>query len=770
MDEHNMELVKQARELMAYDPPFVLIPVKLTVNDDGKLEKMPVMKWAAAPIPEKDILKKLTGRSVNGLAFDLKRSGLVVIDVDLYKDECNWSDWLAETGNAIPMTWMVKTGSGGHHLIFSNPDGIQLRGNIGGVAAVDIKSAGIEIIPPSYVGRHQYDWLTGPEEMEFGPAPIPQWLIDECGKGTDEQDSPQKLLAALGMREPEENVEILDRLMEVPNSGIGYSEWLMVMMGLHFEFHDTELEPSAFDAFYAWTKTRAEGDSTSEDDLRDKWEALPRMTEIQSPYVTIGSVYHFINQFEKPPMPADKAAQLGEAVSGLKEEKAEKKKATMGDTVMLSVYRRKDDAIQPRPWVMGSDLIKGEVSGLFGGGGSGKSTLVILQALSIATGRNLMGAHVFGKRKVWLWNGEDGKEELERRITAAMMHFGITQEDIGDRLLIQTNAEMPMNIAFETTQQERTGDNRSKVAVDATLRDWIIDTANKEGVEVIIFDPFINTHQLNENDNVHVNIVMTAFKQIAREGNLALQLVHHVQKGSLRDDGKSDNSADAARGATAFINAARVGMAVQQMSVAEAHIAEIMNPTQYVKLIDSKANLAQRRAFSDVRWFKKESVNLGNGTEMYPNGDDVAVMVQYTMTQSADLRKLGQLQVLLETLRAEMEVMDSDDEDGPVAGFVFKHSSNTFWAGWKIAEALELPLGEVTSADKRSDQEEMNREVIVHLLSEAVKGGYIKATEKRPKPSDRSPAPVYTVERDALLNLDRLRRQKQDKKQDKKQH
>ena len=747
MDEHNMELVKQARELMAYDPPFVLIPVKLTVNDDGKLEKMPVMKWSAAPIPEKDILKKLTGRTVNGLAFDLKRSNLVVIDVDMYKKECNWWEWLEETGNELPGTWKVKTGSGGIHYIFSNPNHIQLRGNIGGVAAVDIKSAGIEIIPPSCVDQHQYDWLTGPDEMEDGPVQIPQWLIDECGKGTDEQDSPQKLLAALGMREPEENVEILDRLMGVPNSGIGYSEWLMVMMGLHFEFHETEFEEHALVMFCAWTRGRAE----SEDDLDEvanKWDSLPRMTEIQSPYVTIGSVYHFINQFEKPPMPAEKAAELTAAVEQLGMEAVK-----VDAPSQQQPSRFTPRAIEPRPWVMGTDLIKGEVSTLFAAGGTGKSSLVILQALAIATGRDLLGAKVFGKRTVWLWNGEDGMDELVRRITAAMQHYGITEEELGGRLILQTGDSMPINIAYETTAEERKqGKNVPKISVDGLMIDWICDTAAAMGVEVIMFDPFINTHQLNENDNVHVNVVMQAFKKIARDGDVAVQLVHHIAKGTLRDESKGE-SADAARGATSFINAARVGMALQQMTKAEATLAEVENETSFVKLIDSKANLAARRSMADVRWFEKVSVKLGNGNEMYPDGDEVAVMVRHTLSEPIRLKRLGQILTVVETLRSELLRNDDDTgahgEDGEM-GFVFKNAGNAFWAGWKIAEVLGLPMGEVGREEGRSDKENENRALVVHLLSEAMAAGYIKNTAMRIKAGDGRLAPVYTVEDDAF--------------------
>jgi len=162
------ELVTQAEALLAYEPPFVLIPVKLSIGDDGKLNKIPVMKWSEKPIPEKDLLKRLSVRSTNGMAFDLRRSGLVVIDVDAYKEECNWYEWVEENGVEYPATWKVRSGSGGVHYIFANPDGIQLRGHIAGVVGVDIKSAGIEIIPPSMCVGREYIWMVGPTTSKTG--------------------------------------------------------------------------------------------------------------------------------------------------------------------------------------------------------------------------------------------------------------------------------------------------------------------------------------------------------------------------------------------------------------------------------------------------------------------------------------------------------------------------------------------------------------------------------------------------------------------------
>ena len=52
------------------------------------------------------------------------------------------------------------------------------------------------------------------------------------------------------------------------------------------------------------------------------------------------------------------------------------------------------------------------------------------------------------------------------------------------------------------------------------------------GAKVLIVDPFVQTHQLNENDNGQINFLADRIRTIAKETNSAVMLVHHARKGS----------------------------------------------------------------------------------------------------------------------------------------------------------------------------------------------------------------------------------------------
>jgi RecA-family ATPase len=97
--------------------------------------------------------------------------------------------------------------------------------------------------------------------------------------------------------------------------------------------------------------------------------------------------------------------------------------------------------IPPRPWVYGRHLIRKQVSVTVAPGGVGKSSLTICEALAMASGRELLGDWTAKGLKVWLYNLEDPRDEMDRRIIAAMQHHHVSPEEIAGRLYVDTGRE-----------------------------------------------------------------------------------------------------------------------------------------------------------------------------------------------------------------------------------------------------------------------------------------------------------------------------------------
>ena len=101
------------------------------------------------------------------IGLNLAGSGLVCIDADTYKDDCNF-EYFMQTHH-IPDTLTQTSASGGSHLIYKCGAEDTFPGTIG--TAIDIKHKGYVLLSPSTFGGQNYVW-----ENELEIAQAPQWL------------------------------------------------------------------------------------------------------------------------------------------------------------------------------------------------------------------------------------------------------------------------------------------------------------------------------------------------------------------------------------------------------------------------------------------------------------------------------------------------------------------------------------------------------------------------------------------------------------------
>ena len=364
-------------------------------------------------------------------------------------------------------------------------------------------------------------------------------------------------------------------------------------------------------------------------------------------------------------------------------------------TITASPFIWRDPATIPcRQWLYGYHLIRQFVSLTVAPGAVGKTSLMIAIALALVIARDLIGTKVFGgPHRVWLWNLEDPREEIERRILATMSHYSITPEDIGDRLYLDSGRDNGLCIA----RQDRSGFTILEPVVDALVAELV-----KRRIDVLIVDPFVSSHQVSENDNGAIDAVAKAWGKVAERANCAIELVHH-----LRKLGDAEATAESARGAVALVAAARSVQVLNRMSKEEAEKAGVDTHRGYFRVGDDKNNLAPSAA--DADWFHMESVNL-------PNGDNVGVVVPWQWPNALD-------EVTLADLSAVQRAVDGK-------GCRVAPQSKE-WAGHTVAEVLGLDTADKASRQKVSD-----------LLKIWIKNGALKVVDVM----DSARRPRATVE------------------------
>jgi AAA domain len=260
----------------------------------------------------------------------------------------------------------------------------------------------------------------------------------------------------------------------------------------------------------------------------------------------------------------------------------------------------------PRRWLLGNQFCRKFLSGLVAPGSTGKSALRLAQGLSLATGRPLTGQHVFKRSRVLLVSLEDDDEEMRRRILAARLHHDVTLADVKGWLFYAT----PKGIKLA---EIRNG-SRQIGALERSLRASI----KRRRPDLLVLDPYVKLHALEENDNGAMDFVCDLLVKLAIEYDIAIDAPHHTKKGQL-----APGDADSGRGASSTRDAGRLIYTLATMSEEEAKAFGI-NPeerTSYIRLDKGKVNLAPPAR--TAVWFKLVGVQLDNGTEEYPNGDDV---------------------------------------------------------------------------------------------------------------------------------------------------
>ena len=267
-----------------------------------------------------------------------------------------------------------------------------------------------------------------------------------------------------------------------------------------------------------------------------------------------------------------------------------------------------------REWVHGNDLMRSAVSMLYAPGARAKTTLLLTTALACASGRPLLGAHVFGGRlRVLYVSAEDSTDEIALRLRAAMQHHGLS------------NADVP---GLHVIGQDKWGLSFLRAAAGGApiiAQDgWDALIAELDHIEpdVLIIDPLINVlGGVDANNNSAAALLIGKFAALAARRRIAVMIAHHVAKG------RDPTSAESAMGAASFVNLCRIALGIEPLAEAEAGRIGLppWEAKSVFRVIGTKQNFSPPEA--NDRWFRIRSVDIQNQRPpVYPTGDRVAVV------------------------------------------------------------------------------------------------------------------------------------------------
>lgn len=294
----------------------------------------------------------------------------------------------------------------------------------------------------------------------------------------------------------------------------------------------------------------------------------------------------------------------------------------------------------------------------------------------MASGWELLGDWTAKGLKVWIYNLEDPRDEMDRRIIAAMQHHHVSPEEIAGRLYVDTGRERALSTAIQT---------REGVQIIKPEMDALANEIEAREIDVLVIDPFVSSHQASENDNGAIDLVAKEWARLADRCNCAIELVHHTRKTN-----GEEATTESGRGASALLAAARSGRVLNKMSDQLKEDAGVQHdPATYFAITRDKANLAP---VGDREWRRMASVHLANG-------DSVGVAEVWEWPDTFD-------GVSVDDLLKVQHALDGK-------GARYSDQAGDDWAGVTVADVLGL--------DATADRKRIKKMIEAWLKSWALK-------------------------------------------------
>jgi AAA domain/CHC2 zinc finger len=317
----------------------------------------------------------------------------------------------------------------------------------------------------------------------------------------------------------------------------------------------------------------------------------------------------------------------------------------------------------PRGWLLGTVFCREFVSSILAPGGAGKTALRDAQFLALTNrqGKKVTGEHVFQRCRVLKISLEDSKDELTRRMLAAMKYHGITHADVAGYLFTWTpRASIGKLLEMDpVTRQVKIGEMAKQIEAEIVRRK----------IDLVSLDPFVKSHGVEENANAIIDKVVETLSNLACKYKIGVDTPHHVSKGQLEP-----GNADKGRGASAMVDAARLVKTLTPMSSEEAKRFGIKEEDrkQFIRVDNGKVNIT--RGGGAPHWFELVGVPLDNGNDLYPKGDEVQTVRPWTPPEIwADLPDATLLKIL------------DKIEEGPSEGERYTHASGAKKrAAWRV--------------------------------------------------------------------------------------
>lgn len=618
-----------------------------------------------------------------------EKTGFFALDIDNKPGGANGFDWLSEMEaehGPLPDTARVTSPNGGLHIYFKYVVGTRNRGALG--AGVDIRSEGGYVLAAgsTMANGRSYKWDTDTREIADAPA----WLLDlllpkSAPAHTQYSQSAATNNAYVDAAVDRELADLAGAPLGTRNNALNDAAFSIGTIVGAGALGEAEARALLQDVARGWGRDWSRCCKTIENGLKAGIQNPRHIPEPDFPAqdnTRLVDITRMIQRGVEKGRLREQAANVQADI--VTEEATQADESPSGDIepandnvpqhdeqqspITATAFKWIDPKTLPRrEFAYGSHFIRKYVSVTVSPGGLGKTSASIAEGLAMVSGRALLGIKPPKRLRTWIFNAEDPRDEMERRIMAACIHYKLKPADLEGHLFLDSGREQELVVAIE--------DKKAGVRIQQPIVEAVVEQIERYGIDVMIVDPFVSTHGVNENDNGAIDKVAKLWAQIADYTNCSIDIVHHLRKVADREATVED-----ARGAVSLIGAARSVRVLNRMSEEQAGEAGINKEDRfgYFYTTYGKSNLTPLSHRAE--WRHLVSTPLGNGTGLAQPQDFAPVVTEWHWPSAEDMA--GDL---------------TDDQRASILAAVsasdFKKSPKAKnWVGSAVAYAVGLDL------------------------------------------------------------------------------
>ena len=228
-------------------------------------------------------------------------------------------------------------------------------------------------------------------------------------------------------------------------------------------------------------------------------------------------------------------------------------------TTGLEISESELDSAKLHPRCIVENHTYADVAQVIAPGGTGKTTVLLYEAICIALGRDLWGCRVVEPGWTLFCTAEDQREQLVARLREIMIANDITGED---REIVMRSI-----LIWDVTGSDLALVRMVGGAVILTsLADSIVSAYKGRAPAQVVFDPLVSFGASEGLVNDNEQGIVTAARRIVRGLDCCVRVIHHTGKGNAREKTMDQYSG---RGGSAMADGSRMTTVLQSWNEGE---------------------------------------------------------------------------------------------------------------------------------------------------------------------------------------------------------